>query len=124
MSHCDYEYKVSYNQVDISVGGAIIFFRRGVPNLQKVGVDKTATPYFDNKNFMTPHHWYTLPRKQAKIVSKSVFMNKVNTLSVVILWLPTFWSSKILWPPYFSFQKFMTPQYILDPPFWRKWYPP
>ena len=64
-----------------------------------------------------PNHWYTLPPKQAKIVLKSVFLNKINTLSVVILWLPTFWSSKILWPPYFSFQKFKTPpQYIWEPP--------
>ena len=30
---------------------------------------------------------------------KSVFLNKINTLSVVILWLLAFWSSKILWPP-------------------------
>ena len=36
-----------------------------------------------------PHHRYTLPPKQAKIVLKSVFFNKINTLSVVILWLPT-----------------------------------
>ena len=46
---------------------------------------------------------------------KSVFLNKINTLSVVILWLPTFWSSKILWPPYFSFQKFMTPSIFGTP---------
>ena len=35
---------------------------------------------------------------------------------MIILWLPTFWSSKILWPRYFSFQKCMIPQYIWDPP--------
>ena len=77
---------------------------------------KLWPPYFGNKHFMTPHHRYTLPPKQAKIVLKSVFLNKINTLSVVILWLPTFWSSKILWTPYFSFQKIMIPQYIWDPP--------
>ena len=51
------------------------------------------------------------------------FFYKINTLSVVILWLPTFWSSKILWPPYFSFQKFMTPS-IFGTPFRRKCQPP
>ena len=96
--------------------GDIIFFRRGVPNLQKVSINKIVTPhYFSNKNFMTPLHRYTLPPKQAKIVLKLVFLNKINILSMVILWLPTFWSSKILWPPYFSFQKCMTPQYVWDP---------
>ena len=101
------------------------FLQKGVPNLQKVGVDKTApSPHFGNKNFMTPHHRYTLPPKQAKIVLKSVFLNKINTLSVVTLWLPTFWSSKILWPPYFSFQKLMTPSIFGTPLFRRKCQPP
>ena len=72
-------------------------------------------PISATKNFMTPHHRSTLPPKQAKIVLKSVFLNKINTLSVVILWLPSLWSSKILWPPIFFFPKFMTPQYIWDP---------
>ena len=77
--------------------GAGIFFGRGwVPNLQKVGI----------KKIVTPPPWYTLPPKQGKFVSKSVFLNKINTLSMVILWLT----------PYFSFQKFMTPRYIWDPP--------
>ena len=40
---------------------------RGVPIFPKVGVDKTAT--VDNG----PHHRYTLPPKDAKIVLKSVF---------------------------------------------------
>ena len=64
--------------------GAIIFFGR-VPNFPKVSVNKTAILYFGNKNFMTPHHRYTLPPKQAKIVLKSVSLNKINILSVVIL---------------------------------------
>ena len=43
---------------------------------------------------------------------------------MVILWLPTFWSSKILWPPCFSFQKYMIPQICLGPsPFRRKCQP-
>ena len=77
------------------------FLRKGVPNLQKVGVNKIATPYFGNKKLMPPHHRYYLPPKQAKIVLKSVFLNKINKLSVVILWLPTFWLSQTLWPPIF-----------------------
>ena len=76
--------------------GSIIFFGRGVPNLQKVSINKIVTPILGIKILWPPHHRYTLPPKQAKIVLKSVFLNKINTLSVVILWLPTFWSSKIL----------------------------
>ena len=79
-----------------------------------------ATPYFGNKNFMTPHHRYTLPPKQAKIVLKSVFLNKINTLSVVILWLTTFWSSKMLWPPLFFFPKIYDPPVYLGPPLPKK----
>ena len=81
------------------------------------------TPLFRQQKFYDPpsHHQYTLLPKQTKIVLKSVFLNKINTLFVVILWFPTFWSSKMLWPPYFSFQKSMTPQYIWDLPFQRKW---
>ena len=45
-------------------------------------------------------------------------------LSVVILWLPTFWSSKILWPPYCSFQKIWPTVYLPPPLFRRKWKPP
>ena len=98
--------------MSIACLGGWHFLRKGVPNLQKVGIDKTATPYSGNKNFMTPHHRYTLKvlaalqvpihlissitgtsrdlqgltdPKQAKIVLKSVFLNKINTLSVVIL---------------------------------------
>ena len=52
------------NQMWVSPGlWACIFFGRGVPNLQKIGINKTATPYFGNKNCMTPHHRYTLPAK-------------------------------------------------------------
>ena len=72
---------------------------------------------------MTPHHRYTLPPKQAKIVLKSVLLNKINTLSVVILWLPTFWSLKF-YDPLFFFPKIYELQYIWDPPFRRKWQPP
>ena len=63
--------------------GAGIFFGRGVPNLQKVGVNKTATPLFRQQKFYklrpspSPMH---LPPKQVKIVLKSVFLNKTNTL--------------------------------------------
>ena len=97
----------TFNKMLPRLLGGWHFLTKGVPNLQKAGIDKTATPLFRQQKFYDPHHRYTLPPKQAKIVLKSVFLNKINTLSVVILWLPTFWSSKSLWPPYFSFQKFM-----------------
>ena len=93
------------------------FLRKGGPNLQKVGIDKTGTPPISATKILSPpHHRYILPLEQAKIVLKSVLLNKINTLSVVILWLPTFWSSKIVWPPYVSSQKCMTPPVYLDPP--------
>ena len=46
---------------------------------------KLRPPLFRQQQFYDPHHRYTLPLKQAKIVLKSVFLNKINTLSVVIL---------------------------------------
>ena len=64
---------------------ASIFFGRGSQIYKKLALIKLQPPHFSNKNFMTPHHRYTLPPKQAKIVLKSVFLNKINTLSVVIL---------------------------------------
>ena len=88
-----------------------IFFKREVPNLQKVGIDETATPLFWQQKFYDPpHHRYTLPPKQAKIVLKSVFLSKINTL-----W--SFCDSlHFMTPLFFSFKKFMNPQYIWDPP--------
>ena len=86
--------------------GIFIFFGWvGVPNLQKVSVNKIATPYFGNNNFMTPHHRYTLHSKQAKIVLKSVFLNKMITLSGSCDSLH-FGHQK--WPPPIFLQKFMT----------------
>ena len=65
------------------------------------------------------------PPKQAKIVLKSVFLNKINALSVVILWLPTFWSSKNFMTHLFFFPKIFDPPVYLGPtPFWRKCQPP
>ena len=75
---------------------------------------KLQFPYFGNRNFMTPSLIH-LPPKQAKIALKSVFLNKINTVSVVILWLPTFWSSKILWPPIFLFKNVWLPVYLGPP---------
>ena len=89
-----------------------IFFRRGVPNLQNGGVDKTATtPISATKILWTPitdRPTPKLPPKQAKIVLISVFLNKINTFSVVISgssYDPPIFLSKNLWP-----------QYIWDPP--------
>ena len=73
--------------------------RKGIPNLQKVSVNKLAKPYFGKKKFMTPHHWCTLLPTQASIVLNSVFLNNINELSEVTFWLSALWSSKISWPP-------------------------
>ena len=55
------------------------------------------------------NQWFTPPpQKKAEIILKSIFLNKINTLSVDILWLSTFWSSKILWPPPIFFQIFFS----------------
>ena len=64
----------------------------------KFGSFKCKSWPISAKKFYDPNHRNTLSPKQAKIVLKSVFLNKINTLSVVILWLHTFWSSKLLWP--------------------------
>ena len=96
------------------------FLGKGVPNLQKVGINKIVTPPISATQILRPpHHRFTLPPKQAKIVLKSV-LNKINTLSVVILWLPTFWSSKILWTPIFLSKNLWPPPVYLGPPFKKK----
>ena len=70
---------------------------------------------------MTLHHRYTLPPKQAKIVLKSVFLNKINTLH--FLWSscdsPHFGHQNFYDPPYFSIQECMTPS-IFGTPSQRK----
>ena len=78
--------------------GAVIFFGGGSQIYKKSPSIKLRPPLFLQQNFYGPPT-NTPPPNQAKIVLKSIFLNKINTLSVVILWLPTFWSSKILWPP-------------------------
>ena len=95
--------------------GAIISFGRG-PKFTKTSVSiKLRPPYFGNKNLMTPpHHRYTLRPKQAKIVLKSVFSNKINTLSVVILWLPIHFDHQKFYDPPIFLSKLLWPQY--------KWY--
>ena len=61
---------------------------------------KLRPPILAAKKLCPPHHRYNLPQKQAKIVSKSVFLNKINTLSMVILWLPTPFRRKCQSPNY------------------------
>ena len=103
------------NSLPLSLG-SYHFLRKAVPNLLKVSINKILTPPILAKKILWPPTIDTpYPQTQAKLVLNSVFLNKINTLSVVIFWLPTFWSSKMLWPPYFSFQKFTTPWYIWDP---------
>ena len=80
---------------------------------------KLRPPYFGNKNFMIPHHRYTLPPKQTK-----VFLNKINTLLCGHLVTPYILVIKNVMTPYFSFQKFMTPTVYMGPPFRRKCQPP
>ena len=114
----DWAQNSRFSVKNITVKGRLHhFLRKGSPKFPKsFGINKIVTPLFCNKYFMTPITDTPYPLKQAKIVLKSVFLNKINRLSVVILWLPTFWSSEILWPPYSSLQKFMTPPVYFGPP--------
>ena len=81
--------------------GAIIFFGRGFPNFPKVGDDKTATPLFRQQKIMTPITGTPYSLKLAKIVLKSVFLNKINTQSVVICDSLHFGYQKFYDPPIF-----------------------
>ena len=85
--------------------GAIIFFGRGVPNLQKVGANKienSPPPPISVTKKQTKKKWPPPPihltSKHAKIVLKSVFW---NTLSVVILWVSTFFHQQFYDTPIF-----------------------
>ena len=60
-----------------------------------------------------PHHRYTLPPKQAKIVLKCLFEQNKRTICGHLV-TPYILIIKILWPN-FSFQKF-DPQCISEPP--------
>ena len=73
-------------------------------------IDHTA-PLFWQQIFYDPHPQYTSPLKQTKVLLKSSLL-KQNKHIVLILWLPTFWSSKILQPLTYFFlskQKIMIP---------------
>ena len=64
-----------------------------------VSINKIATSLISVKEILQfPHHWYILPLNRLKLYWYQP-LNKINTLSMVILWLPTFWSSTILWTP-------------------------
>ena len=67
------------------------------------------------KNLRPPHHRYTLPPKQAKIVLKSVFFNKKHTtyghlVTPYILAFKNFMTPLVLFPKFYD-----PPQYIWDP---------
>ena len=89
------------------------FLRKGVINLQKVSINKITTPLFRQQKFYEPHHRYTLPPKQAKIVLKSVFLNKIT--HYVHLVTPYILIIKNCMTPYFSFKNFMTPSIFGTP---------
>ena len=99
------------------------FLRKGESQIfPKLASIKLRPSHFGNKIFMTPITDTPYPLKQAKILLKSVFFEQnKHTLSVVILWLPTFWFLIILWPPIFLSKHLWLPQYIWDPSFQRKW---
>ena len=88
------------------------FLQKGGPIYKTLASIKLRPLHFGNKNFMTPHHRHTLPPKQAKIVLKSVFLNKTNTISghlviPYILVIKNFMTSPIflsknLWPPVYD----------------------
>ena len=103
--------------------GTGIFFGRGIPNLQKkIGFDKTATPPISTTNiFRQQTHNTPYPLKQAKIVLKSVFLNKIKTH---ILWSscdsPHFGHQKF-YNPHIFFPKIYDTHVLLGPtPFRRK----
>ena len=92
--------------------GAGIFFQRGSQIYKKSALIKLRPPYFGNKNFMTPHHRYTLPPKQAKnCIEISLFEQNKHTTCIC----GHFVTPYILWPPIF-FPKIYEPPVYLGPP--------
>ena len=91
--------------------GAGIFWHGGSQiNKKSASLELWPPPYFGNKFFDPPPITDTpYPLNRLKLYWNQVFLNKINTLSVVILWLPTFchqkfydspiFLSKNLWPP-------------------------
>ena len=68
-----------------------------------------------------PSRWTTYPLNRLKLYWNQVFLNEINTLSLVILWLPI--GHQKFYDPLFFFPKNYYPQYIWDPHFQRKWQP-
>ena len=92
----------------------VIFFGMVVPNLQKVSINKIATPYFGNRHFMTPlPPIHPTPFQQAKIVLELSFLDRINLSSTCNSL--HFGHQKCYDPPYFSFQNFMTPNIFGTP---------
>ena len=87
---------------------------------KKLGSIKLRPPILATKILWHPHHRYTLPPKQAKIVLKSVFQNKINTLCDHLVTPYILVIKKILWTPFFSFPKFMNPLVYLGTPLLKK----
>ena len=100
--------------------GAIIFFGRGSQIYKKsVSIITATPPIWATKILWPPNLQNTLPPKQAKIVLKSVFLKKINTICGHLV-IPYILVIKHFIPLFF-FPKIYDPQYICDPPFRRKW---
>ena len=87
-------------------GGSIFFMQKGGLKFTKSQHQKNCNPLFQRQRITTPPPIHFTPNKQTQI--ESVFLKKINTLSMAILWLPTFWSSKFN-APLPIFQQFITP---------------
>ena len=98
------------------------FIQKGISNLQKASLKKMVTPLFWQQKMNEPLPPLHLTPIQAKISLKLVLEWRNNTLSMIFLWLRTFWS-KILWSPQFFLSKHLWLFSTCGTPFRRKGQP-
>ena len=95
------------------IRGAIIFFGRGVPNLQKVGANKIVTSLFQQQKFHDPPPITDTPYPLKRLkLDKHIICGHLVTPYILVI--------KNLMTPYFSFQKVMIPSVYLGPPSFQR----
>ena len=96
----------------------------GVPNLQKVHINKIKNPISATKILWPCTYWCTLHLNRLILYWNQTILHKINTPCGHLV-TPYILVNKILTPPLFKIQIFMTPSPVsLLPSFHRKWQSP
>ena len=95
---------------------AIIFFGRGIPNLQKVGVNKIVTPYFGNETLWHHHAPPPYPLNRLNYIEIILFEQNKHTICDHLVTPYILVIKNVMTTHLFFFPQIYDPQYIWDPP--------